>query len=162
MTKQFRKCAGAIVFNNEGKVFLGSRIETLDDAWQFPQGGIEENETPYEAAKRELFEETGIVSVTPVVQETSFFRYEFTPAIKENFRKKGIFSDGQDISFSLFYFTGEDSEINLNIHQPEFKKYVWETLDFATQHIISFKKDVYLHATEYFKPIIEQYLMNIS
>ena len=61
MSKHFRPCAGAIVFNKDGKVFLGSRIETANDSWQFPQGGIEAGEIPAEAACRELYEETGKV-----------------------------------------------------------------------------------------------------
>ena len=60
MSKHFRPCAGAIVFNKDGKVFLGSRIETANDSWQFPQGGIEAGEIPAEAAYRELYEETGL------------------------------------------------------------------------------------------------------
>ena len=53
MSKKFRLCAAAVVFNQEGKILLGNRIETTEDAWQFPQGGIEAQETPAEAAKRE-------------------------------------------------------------------------------------------------------------
>ena len=60
MQKKYRPCAGAVVFNKDGNVLLGSRIDTSTDDWQFPQGGINKNETPAQAAKRELFEEMGI------------------------------------------------------------------------------------------------------
>ena len=63
MQKKYRPCAGAVVFNKDGNVLLGSRIDTSTDDWQFPQGGINKNETPAQAAKRELFEEMNISSV---------------------------------------------------------------------------------------------------
>lgn len=58
---------------------MGSRIETADDSWQFPQGGIETEETPAEAAYRELYEETGISSVELVYTDVEPTRYEFSP-----------------------------------------------------------------------------------
>lgn len=158
MPKQFRLCAGAIVFNDKGNVFLGNRIETKEDSWQFPQGGIEPDETPEMAAKRELFEETSICSVKPIYTDNKPSRYEFSQEIKEKFRKRGIFNDGQDIYFTLFYFVGKESEINLQTTVPEFKSYVWESFDFAVQNIISFKKEVYLKAKHIFLPKIGQYL----
>lgn len=157
MEKQYRKCAGAVVFNKNGQVFLGNRIG-FKDAWQFPQGGVEENENYIEAAKRELFEETGIKSVEFVCIDEKPIRYEFTEEIKQKFRKKGIYNDGQDICFSLFYFNGNENEINLNMVSPEFSFYKWESFDFAVENIVEFKKDIYKHISEKFSPIIRQYL----
>lgn len=157
MARQYRKCAGAVVFNKNGQVFLGNRIG-FKDAWQFPQGGVEENESVVDAAKRELFEETGITSVEVVFTCEKPIKYDFTEEIKQKFRKKGIFNDGQEISFSLFYFNGDDSEINLNCTSAEFFEYKWENFEYAIENIVEFKKDVYKRIGEKFSPIIRQYL----
>lgn len=162
MDKVFRLCAGAVVFNREGKVLLGNRIDTEDDSWQFPQGGIESGETPEEASRRELFEETGVTSVATVCTDAKPSRYEFSEGIKTNLRKRGIFNDGQDIFFSLFYFTGKESEINVKTAFPEFKGYIWESLDFATANIIEFKKNIYVSAASRFAPLIKRYIENLS
>lgn len=162
MTGNFRLCAGAVVFNKKGQILLCSRIDTKSDAWQFPQGGIEANEMPLEAAKRELMEETSIVSVIPVCSDTNPKRYFFTDEIREKFRHRGIFNDGQDVYFTLFYFTGEENEINLKTKIPEFRKYIWSDFDFAIKNIVSFKKDVYVEIAQKFVPLIGQYLDNLS
>lgn len=162
MIEKFRPCAGAIVFNKNSQVLLCSRNDTRSDAWQFPQGGIEKDEKPEEAAKRELFEETSIASVVLVCTDEKPQRYEFTSEIKNKFKQRGILCDGQDIYFSLFYFCGEEDEINVKTAQPEFNKYKWSDFDFAVKNVITFKKDVYLTATEKFAPIIRQYLEKLS
>lgn len=158
MSKKFRLCAAAVVFNQEGKILLGNRIETIEDAWQFPQGGIEAQETPAEAAKRELFEETGISAVQLVYAADMPVRYEFSEDIKAAFRKRGIYNDGQDIYFVLFYFTGNNTDINIHTQQPEFKDYKWDSFNFAVENIIGFKKDAYLQAHKTLLPRIRQYL----
>lgn len=162
MLKKFRPCAGAIVFNDKGQLLLCNRIDTLSDAWQFPQGGIEKNETPLEAAKRELMEETNVTSVIPVYSDTEPRRYFFPKEIKDKFSERGIFNDGQDIYFTLFYFCGKNEEINLETKEPEFRQYMWDSFDFAIKNIISFKKDVYIAVAKKFEPIIGQYLKNLS
>jgi putative (di)nucleoside polyphosphate hydrolase len=162
MAKTFRPCAGAIVFNSEGKVLLGNRADLSGDNWQFPQGGIEAGETPECAAKRELFEETSVRSVNLIHCLNTPFYYEFPEEIKCNFRKRGIFNDGQKIYFSLFYFTGNNEEINLNTATPEFKSSCWESLNFAAEHIVSFKKDIYEKVAQYFTPLIAQHLRSLS
>ena len=162
MARLFRLCASAVVFNDEGLLLLGNRIDTKEPAWQFPQGGIEEGETPLMAAKRELFEETSVVSVVPVYCDENANRYTFSEDVKQNFQKKGIISEGQDIYFSLFYFTGEEDEINVKTAHPEFREYCWKDFDFAVENIIDFKKEVYASAMHRLKPIIKQYLDNRS
>lgn len=162
MAKQYRPCAAAVVFNSEGKVLLGNRIDTSEDAWQFPQGGIEKGETPLLAAKRELFEETSVVSIKPIYSANTPLRYEFPQAIKDNFKKRNIFTDGQDVFFSLFYFEGKNDEINLNTDIPEFCQYLWADFDFAVEQIVEFKKEVYCSAALLLKPLIKQYMNCIS
>ncbi len=162
MAKQFRLCAAAVVFNNQGNVLLGNRIETETDAWQFPQGGIESGETPAEAAKRELKEETGVSLVELVYAEDMPVRYEFSENIKKTLNKRGIFNDGQDIYFVLFHYTGDNSDINIHTPQPEFKDYKWDSFDFAVKNIIGFKQDAYQQAYTRLTPVIRQYLDSIS
>ena len=162
MPQQYRQCASAIVFNQKGLILLGNRIDTTDDAWQFSQGGIEQGETPVVAAKRELFEEMSVTSVTPIYSNSKPFRYEFPDDVKSAFRKKGIMTSGQDIYFSLFYFNGKDDEINIHTQNPEFKAYRWDTLDFAVQNIVDFKKGAYSHAAKLAFPLICQYLERLT
>ena len=162
MSRPFRLCASAVVFNGKGLVLLGNRIDTKESAWQFPQGGIEKDETPLAAARRELFEETSIVSVIPVYTDKDANRYTFPDYVKEDLKKRGIISEGQDIYFSLFYFTGEETEINVKTKQPEFKEYCWNDFDFAVENIVDFKKNVYAAAMRRLKPIIKQYLNDHS
>ena len=161
MSNNYRRCAGAIVFNKDGCVFLGKRIG-VDGAWQFPQGGIEEGESIEKASQRELFEETGISSTRLIHSETTPIRYSFPKDIQENLAKKGRAFDGQDIYFSLFYFNGKDEEINLLTDEQEFDEYKWGDFDFAINNIIDFKKDVYVSIANKFTPMISQYLKSLT
>ena len=161
MSNNYRRCAGAVVFNKDGCVFLGKRIG-IDGAWQFPQGGIEEGESIEKASQRELFEETGLSSVTLIHSETTPIRYTFPKTIQERMAKRGRTFAGQDIFFSLFYFNGKDDEINLLTDEQEFDEYKWGDFDFAINNIIDFKKDVYISIANKFSPLIFQYLKSLT
>ena len=162
MKKVFRPNAAAVVFRQDKKVLMCRRIFPKTDGWQFPQGGIEAGEIPAEAACRELYEETGISSVELVYTDVEPTRYEFSAEIKENFRKRGIFNDGQDIYFSLFYFTGNEKDIHLDMPHPEFKRYKWDTLEFAVFNVIDFKKEAYSAAAQRMAPLIKDYIAKLS
>lgn len=162
MLSKYRQCASAIVFNRDGKVLLGNRIDTKEPAWQFSQGGIEEGETPAIAAKRELFEEMGIVSVELIFAEKEPFRYDFPKSVRYNFLQRGIDTHGQDVYFCLFYFKGNNTEINVRTKIPEFSEFRWDTLDFAVHNVIDFKRDAYAHAATIVAPLISQYLSRLT
>ena len=104
MKKVFRPNAAAVVFRQDKKVLMCRRIFPKTDGWQFPQGGIEAGETAQEAALRELKEETSVHSVTAVKTLDYPLRYEFPEEVKAKFRTRGIFNDGQEQYWSLFYF----------------------------------------------------------
>lgn len=161
MSDFLRPCAVAVVFNKNGHILLGDRIDTDTESWQFPQGGIEKGETPAAAAKRELYEETGIISAKWVYSCEAGIPYFFPKSVKEKMRQKNIATNGQNLYFSLFYFDGNDAEINLTTHIPEFKSYCWADFDFAVKNIIYFKKEAYQQAAQLLKPKIERYIGNI-
>ena len=148
MTLLYRRCASAIVFNKKGLILLGNRIDTPEDAWQFSQGGIEEGESPEQAAKRELFEEMSITSVKLISADEEANRYEFPESVKQKFKKKGLTTCG--------------GEINTKTAYPEFKSYMWSDFDFAVKNIVDFKKDVYLKAANRFKSVVKQYISHLS
>lgn len=155
--KKYRKNAGIIVFNKNKKVLICERIGNWEQAWQFPQGGIDEKETAQEAAIRELKEETSISSVRAILTETTPLIYEFPPEVKANSKKKGRDYDGQEQYWSLLLFLGEDSEINLQTKEPEFKSWKWIDIENADKNVVSFKKEVYRTIINKYKPIIEKY-----
>ena len=148
MTKRYRKNVGVIVCR-KGKVLLCARADFKEFQWQFPQGGIESDEDIVEAAKRELYEETGIKKVELVHQMPFSIKYDFP----KNYNSIYNF-DGQDQHWVLFRFLGSDSEIKFDIDPAciEFKAYKWDNIDEAPKNIVPFKKDVYNKVVEYFKP----------
>jgi putative (di)nucleoside polyphosphate hydrolase len=157
MIERLRPNAGIVVFNNNGKVLLCRRSDTAE-AWQFPQGGIEKGETPAEAARRELKEETSLQNVILVQTLTTPIPYYFPPEILAKTRTRGWQYIGQEMYWSLFYFSGDEAEINLNTIDREFSAYQWGTLEQAYDLIIDFKKPAYAPMIETFKKSIAEYL----
>jgi len=154
----YRNCAGIVLFNDEGKVLLGARADKKGRQWQFPQGGIEENEKPEEAALRELKEETSITSANIILSLNEPISYTFPRPIREGLAAKGKMHIGQKMYWFLLHFTGDDREINLATQNPEFKAYEWADIGMAPKRIIFFKKGVYLKVCRVFEPYIEAYI----
>lgn len=160
MEKNYRLNACAVVFNRLGKVLLCQRrYGTGQFSWQFPQGGIEPGESPSEAARRELAEETSVVSVIEVAALTEPFCYDFPEEVIQKFiQQRGYSFDGQKQFWSLFYFTGEDTEINLNTAEPEFVAWEWAEIETAADKVWPVKRQIYAEATALLAPKIVSYL----
>lgn len=134
-----------IVRNRDGHVWLGKRIGDTKNYWQFPQGGVEASEDVRITATRELYEETGMQSITLLAHTEQPIAYQFPDEIARS--AYGGHYAGQEMTWFLFSFHGEDSEINLTVTtHAEFDAWRWTTLDFALDHVISFKRDAYERA----------------
>lgn len=154
MIKKYRKNV-CIVVCKKGNVLLCARADKENDCWQFPQGGIEKEEDIIDAAKRELFEETGIKNVKLIEKMPFSVTYDFPKDIKNPYLSQ---YKGQEQFWVLFEFLGNDDEINLNINSEciEFKKYKWDKIETAPKEIVEFKKKIYKKAVEYLKPFVEE------
>lgn len=130
----FRHCVGIIILNKKQQVWLGKRIM---GTWQFPQGGVEETDAEIYTAKRELREETGIISAHFIKSSATAYKYLF-PSSNHPYWT----FIGQRIRYFLFNFEGDDSEINLNTHHPEFETWKWSDPQQAVQEIVEFKRNI--------------------
>lgn len=146
----YRACVGMMVLNRDGLVFIGRRTEGPEhvDAihtWQMPQGGVDEGEDLYEAALRELQEETSIRSVTRLGQIDDWLTYDIPRQIAGR-AWKGKYR-GQKQKWFAFRFTGTEKEINIlqpaGGHKPEFAEWRWEPMRNLPGLIIPFKRPVY-------------------
>ena len=153
MFAEYRPNAGIVVSDSQGRVLLCLRKGTTD-SWQFPQGGIEEGETPRQAAIRELREETSLSEVTPIKTLDFPAYYDFPADVALKLRYEGKKYKGQAMYWTLFLLTGKESQINLNTPEPEFSAYRWATLPEAYDLIVDFKKTAYAVALKEFLPLL--------
>ncbi len=148
----YRPAVGCMVFNPAGLVFVGRRIvQEADEAWQMPQGGIDEGEDVRKAALRELEEETGITKVEVLGQTPDWLSYDL-PRDLIGIALKGKYR-GQRQKWFALRFTGRDNEIDLNAHKhAEFDAWRWVEIDEVVGLIVPFKRQVYQHVVDIFRP----------
>jgi len=147
----YRPCIGVMLLNHGGLVFVGRRIggpEHVDAAhsWQMPQGGLDKGEDPYEAALRELYEETSIRSVSKLAESKEWHAYDLPTQVGKQ-AWKGKYR-GQKQKWFAFRFMGEEAEINVlrpggGHHKPEFIEWRWEKMERLAELVIPFKRKVY-------------------
>ena len=146
----YRPCAGMMVLNRAGLVFIGRRSsgpEHIDatHVWQMPQGGIDRGEDPYNGALRELYEETNISSVEKLGEIAEWLVYDLPREIVRQ-AWKGKFR-GQKQKWYALRFTGPESEINIanpaGGHKPEFIDWRWVAMSKLPELVVPFKRQTY-------------------
>jgi putative (di)nucleoside polyphosphate hydrolase len=148
----YRANVGIALFNRQGLVLIAKRFR--DDGpeiilpgleWQMPQGGIDAREDPLEAAKRELFEETGVTSVEYLSRTSGWVSYDFPPYHGPPHRLAKF--RGQRQKWFALRFTGSDTEIDVTTTrgdaEPEFDAWRWERLDRVAELVVPFRQAVY-------------------
>src|SRR5689334_20193726 len=116
----YRRGVGVVLVNRHGKVFVAERLN-MPGAWQMPQGGIDDGETPRKAALRELEEETGTNKAEIVRASATWLTYELPPELL-GVAWKGKYR-GQKQKWYLMRFTGKDSDIDIATAHPEFGRW---------------------------------------
>ena len=141
--EKYRPNVGIVLFNKDADIWFGKRADiNSQSAWQMPQGGIDINEPSLKAAIRELYEETGIKSIKHISLIDKWIKYKLPVSIAEN-KWQGKYV-GQMQKWYLFYFCGEDSEVNINISKtPEFSEWKWENSRFIEENVTDFRKNIY-------------------
>ena len=147
-----RKGVGIVVLNPENKVFVAKRIDNPKNFWQMPQGGVDKDENYYEAALRELKEETSIISVELIHEINKKLTY-ILPDHLIGIIWKGKFK-GQTQKWFVMRFIGNESEININTKHPEFLDWKWIDLDDLTKIAVNFKLNVYKNIKQEVKKIL--------
>jgi len=136
-----RNGVGVILLNKNNQVFVAKRIDNPKNFWQMPQGGVDKGEDYYNAALRELKEETSIVSVE-LIQEIEKKLTYILPDELIGIIWKGRFK-GQTQKWFIMRFIGNESEININTKKPEFLEWKWINLEDLTKIAVNFKLNVY-------------------
>ena len=147
-----RNGVGIVVLNKQNKVFVAKRIDNPKDFWQMPQGGVDNGESFLTAAYRELEEETSIKNVELIQEIDGTTTYEL-PKHLLGIIWKGKYK-GQKQKWFLMRYLGEDSEINIKTHKPEFLEWRWIDLGMITEVVVDFKLDVYLELKKKIQKII--------
>ncbi len=152
--KNYRKGVGIVVVNSTGQFFLGKRIGK--ESWQFPQGGIDDGESPEDALYRELHEETGIKKekVEILTISNKWLVYHIPHIFQRSKRK----FDGVMQKWFLLEFLGDNDDINLNATgHAEFDAWKWGDKQNAIDSVIRFKRGVYVSILDEFSDALERF-----
>lgn len=157
----YRPCAGTMVLNRDGLVFVGRRAsgpEHIDatHVWQMPQGGIDKGEDTYKAALRELYEETNIRSVDQLGEIADWIAYDIPREIVGE--AWGGKYRGQTQKWYALRFTGAESEIDIHHpgggHDPEFIDWRWVRMAELPELVVPFKRQIYERVVREFRRFV--------
>ena len=145
----YRPCVGIVLLNTQGLVWVGRRIpkwegDASPSLWQMPQGGIDEGESPREAAIRELEEETGTTKAEVIAESTRWLSYDL-PKDALGIGLKGKYR-GQTQKWFAMRFLGIDDDIKIDAPtgaKAEFDDWKWVTLAETAKSIVEFKRPIY-------------------
>ena len=160
----YRPCVGIMVLNRDGLVWAGRRIAEPDsemagatNLWQMPQGGIDKGEDPLPAAIRELYEETGMKSVSLLAEAPGWFNYDLPNEVL-GIALKGKYR-GQTQKWFAFRFEGDESEIEIDPppgdHSAEFDRWEWKPMQELPDLIVPFKRQIYQQVVAAFRHLAE-------
>ncbi|KAH6756244.1 nudix hydrolase-like protein 26 [Perilla frutescens var. hirtella] len=174
--KGYRRNVGICLINSSKKIFAASRLD-IPDAWQMPQGGIDENEDPRNAAIRELREETGVTSADIVAEifkakncvdlncrtvreeGTCIYAYaDLTSGEGKAQAAMGFRLEGSSTEMVSVKFTGKDEEVNLlgdGTEKAEFGQWSWISPQEIVDRAVDFKKPVYEEVIKVFSPHLQ-------
>ncbi len=138
---QYRPCVGIVLLNKNDQVFTGKRIDTQTEAWQMPQGGIDEDETVERALFREMLEETGTDKASIIKILPDWYFYDLPKHLQGKLWGGNFI--GQRQRWVICQFEGEDSDINIATEEPEFCEWQWQDIDNIPEVIVPFKKALY-------------------
>lgn len=161
----YRLCVGAAVFRHDGRVWVGERVAVADAEegfgtwWQMPQGGLGAGEDPCEAARRELWEETSIRSVSLLGEVPEWLAYDLPAELRA--KAWGGRYRGQKQKWFAFRFDGEEAEIDVfrpgdGHHKPEFGRWRWEEVERLPEIVVEFKREVYRALVPHLRRFAEQ------
>ena len=147
----YRPCVGVTLINPAGLIWAGRRLDSTADAWQMPQGGIDDGEKPRAAALRELEEETGIKAerIKVLAKTHHWLTYDLPPELLG--KVWGGKYRGQRQKWFLFRFDGDDSEVDIAREHPEFAAWRWIAADELLASIVPFKRAVYAKVIQSFR-----------
>jgi len=152
----YRPNVGIVVCNNVGQVLWARRATR--DGWQFPQGGVEPDESAEDAVFRELYEEVGLQDhqVRLVGRTRDWLHYDIPKRLVRNCREKSF--RGQKQLWFLFHLLGTDADVCLKMcRRPEFDKWQWVEYWSPLDHVVEFKRSVYRRALTELKPLLNGY-----
>ncbi len=152
MSLPYRDGVGIMLINQHRQVFVAKRIDTLSEAWQMPQGGIDEGERPDVAARRELEEETGTSKATILRESKDWLTYDLPQELVGKIWR-GRFR-GQRQKWFAMRFDGTDSDINIDTPHPEFCEWKWTAPSTLPDLIVPFKRVLYRDIIQEFRDLL--------
>ena len=147
--RPYRPCVGIMLINDHGLVFVAQRIDQVVEAWQMPQGGVEQDETPRQAALRELEEEIGTNRAEIIAETEDWIPYDL-PAELADKVWRGRFR-GQTQKWFAMRFLGTDGDINLATAEPEFDAWKWTPMATLVDVAVDFKRGNYAQVVAAFQ-----------